>query len=123
VAAYTVNVRRGPESIVSVTAQSVLRLRIRTAKPQHVLALIGLRFPTGGWAGNFQTVIKPGHGARDRSGWQILQIPLSSLKGTRPDFPDGSRVFLIFLAAYSPQADLELAELSITPADHLKTVD
>lgn len=116
VVAYVVSTFRRPESIATVTADSQLRLRLRAAAPHHVLALLGLRNPGGGWYGNFQTVIKSRDGAVDADGWRTVELPLSALRGTGPRVVAGSCVCLIYVAAYSPAANLEVAELSLTPA-------
>lgn len=119
---YTVNVSSGRANLVTVTSESVLHLRFRMSERGRVLALIGLRYPEGEWLGNFMTMIQPSDGAKDEGGWRTVHIPLASMKGTRPSFPPGSsRVFFIHTAAYSPKANLEVAEVSITPADSAKT--
>jgi hypothetical protein len=119
VAAYTVNMRSRREPVATVSSASVLRLKFKTSGPFPVLALVGLFHGNGSFAGNFQTMIKPGDGTKVDGGWRRVETPLSSWKGVtgNPTIPEGARVRLLFLAAYSPKANLELAEVSITPAD------
>jgi len=116
IAAYTVNVLDNSGSIASVWPDSVLRVRFRTQGKHEVLALVGLHHPAGGFAGNFQTLIRPGMGRTDASGWRTWEAPLSALEGKFPNraqIAPGSRVFLVYLACYSPDARLEVAEVAI----------
>jgi ferric-dicitrate binding protein FerR (iron transport regulator) len=116
IAAYTVNVRDNSGSIASVRPDSVLCVRFRIQGKHDMLALVGLHRPTGGFAGNFQTVIKPGVGSADASGWRTWEAPLSALEAKFPNCPQiprGARVFLVYLACYAPDARLEVAEVSI----------
>ena len=116
--AYTVEVRDSSGSIASVWPDSVLRLRWRTATRQELLVLVGVHHPTGGFAGNFQTTLKPDAGRADAAGWRTLDLPLASLEGKFPAgvrLQPGSRVFLVYLACYSPKAELEVAEVAIMP--------
>ncbi|MCX5676409.1 MAG: FecR family protein [Planctomycetota bacterium] len=116
VAAYIVCVHDKSGSVASVWPNSVLRLRLRTATKQDVVALVSLHNAVGGFAGNFQTTLKPDAGRADAAGWRTLDLPLASLEGKFPAgvrLQPGSRVFLVYLACYSPKAELEVAEVAI----------
>ena len=118
VAAYIVCVHDNSGSVASVWPNSVLRLRLRTATKQDVVALVSLHNAVGGFAGNFQTTLKPDAGRADAAGWRTLDLPLTSLEGKFPAgvrLQAGSRVFLVYLACYSPKAELEVAEVAIMP--------
>jgi ferric-dicitrate binding protein FerR (iron transport regulator) len=117
IAAYTVNVR-DKLGIATVSPDSVLRVRYRMANPRPVLILVGLHQPTGWFAGNFQTMVKPSTIPEDADGWRMWEAPLSALEASSPKdarIPDAGRVFLIYLACYSPQVQLEVAEITIEP--------
>ena len=86
------------------------------AKPRPVLMLVGLHQPTGWFAGNFQTMVKPGTIVADSDGWYTWEAPLSALDASCPkdaQIPYAGRVFLIYLACYAPRAQLEVAEIAI----------
>jgi hypothetical protein len=115
IAAYTVNVRNNL-GIATISPDSTLRVRYRMAKPRPVLMLVGLHQPTGWFAGNFQTMVKPGTIVADSDGWYTWEAPLSALDASCPkdaQIPDAGRVFLIYLACYTPRAQLEVAEIAI----------
>jgi hypothetical protein len=120
VAAFTVSARDRLGRIASVKPESTLRVRFRTAKPRPVLVLIGLHQPTGWFAGNFQTMLKPRTLQADANGWYTWESPLARLEASCPkdaQIPDGGRVFLVYLACYAPEVQLEVAEVAIQPPD------
>ena len=84
VAAYTVNVRDKFGITASVSPETVLRVKFRTAKPRPILILTGLHQPTGWFAGNFQTMIQPAALQADADGWYTWQAPLSGLEESCP---------------------------------------
>jgi hypothetical protein len=118
IAAYTVNVR-DKLGIATVSPHSVLRVRYRTAVPRPVLILVGVHQPTGWFAGTVQTRAKPSTIPEDADGWRTWEAPLSALKASSPQgarIPDAGRVFLIYLACYSPKVQLEMAEVAVEPS-------
>jgi len=118
IAAYTVNVR-DQLGIATVSPDSILRVRYRMTNPRAVLILVGIHQPTGWFAGNFQTIVKPGSMTADADGWYTWESPLSTLEVSCPQdaqIPDAGRVFLIYLACYTPKAQLEVAEVAIESA-------
>ena len=72
IAAYTVNVR-DKLGIATISPDSTLRVRYRTAKPRPFLILVGLHHPTGWFAGNFQTMVKPSSMTADADGWYMWE--------------------------------------------------
>jgi hypothetical protein len=118
VAAYIINARDDLGTIASVSPESILRVRYRIQAPHGLLVLVGLHSSTGWFAGNYKAFFKPTAGSQDEEGWRVLETPLSALErtaGPSPSVPDSGRVFLVYLACYSPEAQLEAAEIAIDP--------
>jgi ferric-dicitrate binding protein FerR (iron transport regulator) len=113
VPAHVVSVR-DPVALTMIRPESVLRLRWRSAAAPLVLLSVG--HPDGRFAGNFQTILKPEAFAPDANGWRVTSVPVSSLEGRYPEgasLPPVGRVTLVFLACYTPNAGLEVAEVAL----------
>ena len=118
VPAYVVTVRANSGDLAAVQPDSLLRLRLRTAKRVNLVVLVGLHHPTGGFAGTFQADFQPQDIRPDPTGWCHLQIPMTKLKAGMKDYPTlslGGQVFLVYVACYFPDAELEISEASIGP--------
>lgn len=114
VPAHVVSVR-DPSAITTVRPASTLRVKWRVRVPQGVLLLLSVQHPDGKFAGNFQTELKPEAFAPDADGWRTFSAPVSSLETRYPEgarLPSSGRVTLVFLACYTPTADLEVAEVA-----------
>lgn len=116
IASFTVNIRDNSASIATVTKESHLRIKFRSATEHKFLALVGLHHPDGSFAGNFQIMVGPSAGLSDAKGWRSLDIPMSTMESKfveTPVVPDNARVFLIYFACYSASDRLEIAEVSL----------
>ena len=116
--AYVVKVADTCHHVAAAEPGSVLSIRWRTARPANLVVLVGLHSPTCDFRGTFQADFQPGDVQPDAAGWCSVRLPLSALRGGMPQFPKplpDSRVFLIYLAAYRPDADFEVAEVAIEP--------
>ncbi len=118
VPAHVVTVRSISGDLAAVQPDSLLRLRLRTAKRVNLVVLVGLHHPAGGFAGTFQADFQPQDLRPDPTGWCPLQIPMTKLKAGMKDYPTlppGGQIFLVYVACYFPDAGLEISEVSIDP--------
>jgi ferric-dicitrate binding protein FerR (iron transport regulator) len=115
VPAYVVSARN-PAAITTIRSDSLLRVRWRMRTPSiGALLLISVQHPDGRFAGNFQVDLKPDDYPADGNGWRIYSAPVSALSGRFPEgarLPSIGRVSLVFMACYSPQGELEVAEVA-----------
>jgi hypothetical protein len=107
---------RDPSAFATVRPDSVLRVKWRVRNPSvGLLVLLSLLHPDGRFSGNFQTELKAEALPADANGWRVFSAPISTLE---PRYPAGAphpvpgKVTLVFLACYSPTADLEVAEVA-----------
>ena len=84
-----------------------------------MLVLVGLHSSTGCFAGNYQTFFKPTADDQADGGSRVLEEEPSTLERTAMTpsqiIPHGGRVFLVYLACYSPEAQFDVAEIAIEP--------
>ncbi|HXX94607.1 MAG TPA: hypothetical protein VEN81_13315, partial [Planctomycetota bacterium] len=116
VPAYVVSLGNPSQPLCRVRPESVLRLRYRLERPHGLIILVSVQHPEGRFAGNFQVDLGPDAAPSDPDGWKTFRAPLSSLSGRFPEgirFPPAGRLTLLFVACYSPEARLEVAEAAL----------
>ncbi len=116
VVAYTISAQDGQGGLVEVRPNSQLTLRLRMHQVEDLLILVSVRNPDGSFAGNFQNLATMHPLAPDQQGWRTLHVPLERLSTTWPKeaiLHSGDRIGLLYIACYSADAGLELAEAAI----------
>ena len=106
------------DAFASLTADSVLSVRLRMQKEFVIQVMIATRRPDGGFAGNFETVkrypqIVPG------PDWQTLEVPIRDLVPIHPErakVAAGNIANVIIITTVHEPVGLEVAEISILPA-------
>ncbi|MEO6742798.1 MAG: FecR family protein [Chthoniobacteraceae bacterium] len=105
-----------PRAYVSVSAESVVRLRFRMKEPSTVKVFVSCQREGGTFGGNFEGAVPSP--APDAEGWRVAELPLASFKpliGDRYTVSAGTRVFLTLVHSIDRDAGLEVAEISIAP--------
>ena len=119
---YGCKVRSGDVGFVTVDDDSVVSIRLRTAKSEMIRVLLSMRRAGGGFSGNFEAkipiqampVVDGGNGAAD--GWRRIDIPVGDFLSVASDFPSlkpGHAVGLMLIDTFTAAANLEVAEVSV----------
>ena len=105
-------------AFVNVTAESVLRLRYRTAKASSLMLFCITQRPGGAFGGNFELSLPANTSDPDSVGWRTADVRLSEMRPLQPQralHPAGNGISHISIKTLHRDAGLEVAELSITP--------
>jgi len=105
-----------PRAYVSVSAESVVRLRFRMREWSTVKVFVSCQREGGTFGGNFEGALPSS--APDADGWCVAELPLASFKpliGDRYTVTAGTRIFLTLVHSIDRDAGLEVAEISIAP--------
>jgi ferric-dicitrate binding protein FerR (iron transport regulator) len=114
-------VASGPDPrspFVQLTAESVLRLRWRTARPARVNVFLVTRTAAGTFGGNFELRLDAADAPPDADGWREMKVPLAQATPTpQTVVPTTSSRSIAKMIVSTPGADvgLEIAALEITP--------
>ncbi len=109
------------DAFATLTADSVLSVRLRMERESAVQLMIATRRPDGGFAGNFELVrrhpqIVPG------SDWQTLEVPIRDLVPNHPERAEvaaGNIANVIIITTVHEAVGLEVAGISIlSPPSH-----
>lgn len=120
---HGISVRKAGGHLARVAPASQLRLRWRTTAPAPLRVMLGLQKLDGRFGGNFEARLTAGEIAPGPDGWQELGIPLAQLHANganHPAPPESALLALVFVNTYEHAAGLEVAELSILPANPVR---
>jgi len=119
---YGCKVRSGDVGFVTVDDDSVVSIRLRTAKSETIRVMLSMRRPGGGFGGNFEATIPiqampmVDGGKRAADGWCRIDIPIRDFLSLASDFPSltpGNAVGLMLIDTFTAAANLEVAEVSV----------
>ncbi len=105
-------------AFVSAMTGSVLRLRYRTSKAGSLMLFCITQRPGGAFGGNFELSLPADAGSPGTGGWRTLDVHLSEMRPLQPQralHPAGNGISHFSVKTLHRDAELEVAELSITP--------
>lgn len=111
-----------PTGFVSLSADTVVRLRCRYRQPSPLQIFLGTHKPTGSFAGNFEAKIPEGAGEADADGWRRLEIAVSTMRSLGGASPQDVQVHYFHVGSYDMEKGLELAEVAIGPPQLLDKI-
>jgi len=121
---YGVTVRDEDPGFVILHDDSVVAVRFRTATPQAVRVMIGMRRPGGAFGGNFEAKITTESAVRDDDvkdgtphGWRRLEIPVRDFMPACPAYPNltpGHAIGMLLVDTFSNEAQLEVAKVFVS---------
>jgi len=116
---HGITARSGVETqLVTLQADSVLRVRYRLTGEAPLRIMLGTNHPGGSFAGNFEVKLGSQTGMVDADGWRTLTVPLSGFQSLIKRFPkpqDGSQVSLVMFNSHEHDVGLEVCEIEICP--------
>lgn|GEM_PF-1249450 len=108
---------RDDSGMALVTANSELRMKIRTTQDTELQLIVGTRKPAGCFGGNFAiNNLSCQHSGYEE--WRELRVPFNQLQSITPEHsatPDGLITDFIILNSFENAAGLEVSELFIVP--------
>ena len=110
------------DAFAAVTADSVLRIRLRMKRKFSLQLMIATRRPDGAFAGNFELVKLHPHLVAG-SEWQTLEVALRDFSPIHPErakVAAGNQANVVILTTLHEPVGVEVAEISILPAPTLQ---
>lgn len=119
---HGISIHAPDSGFVAFKRDSVVTIRCRVAMRETLRVMLNLRRPEGGFAGNFEAKlpVDPADGAVDAAGWRTVAIPADDflpIVAVHPRLTPGVIVSLLLVETFKSEADLEVAELSVTAPD------
>ena len=106
------------DAFASLTANSVLRLRLRIKKQLPLQLMIATRRPNGSFGGNFESMkLHPQIVAGPD--WQTLEVPIRGFVSIHPErgkVAAGNQANVVIISTLQEQVGMEISEISIAPA-------
>lgn len=105
------------ESLVTLTTNSIIKLRCRSALPTSINIFLSTRRSGGAFGGNFEASIPSHVGVKDTNGWRSMDVPFNQFRvvqATQAASLERLQVFLLFVNSHEKDAGLQACELSVT---------
>lgn len=106
----------GSGALASLTPNTVLRVRWRTARPASLQVFTSLKTADGAFGGNFEIIARAERSPADAAGWRTSTVRLADFEPRAGKFaspPPGALVGLLLLSTRETAADLEIAEMTL----------
>lgn len=116
---YAVTARGNDPRLVTLTPQSFVRIRYRTAMAAPLRVFLGVQMPSGAFGGNFEVKLTAEEGQDAVGQWRWLSLPVADfppvagLAERHPAIPSGGELSLLMVTTFEHDTGLEVAEIVV----------